>query len=129
MIRYLLSTSAMLMVLNGTAHAESPAPADAADPAKGDVVVVGSRAAPRLRTDTPAPVDVLTGDALREQGFDSLSRVLEALSPSFNYTPAVTSPSAEGTRPATLLQQASTTSPHYARHSCSRSSSPPPTPK
>jgi iron complex outermembrane receptor protein len=102
MIRYLLSTSAMVMALSGTAHAESAAAGDTPDETKRDIVVVGSRAAPRLRTDTSAPVDVLTGEALQAQGFDSLSRVLEALSPSFNYTPSVTSPSAEGTRPATL---------------------------
>lgn len=104
MIRYLLSTSALLTMLCAPAYAQSIALADAADAgtAKGDIVVVGSRAAPRLRTDTSAPVDVLSGDTLRAQGFDSMSRILEALSPSFNYTPAVTSPSAEGTRPATL---------------------------
>jgi iron complex outermembrane receptor protein len=101
MIRYLLSTSAALIVLGGTAQAQTASDAQTSD-RSSDIVVVGSRAAPRLRTDTSAPVDVLTGEALRDQGYDSLSRVLEALSPSFNYAPSVTSPSAEGTRPATL---------------------------
>lgn len=107
MIRKLLSTSAAIVMLAGGAYAqaagvENPRPDEDVDAHGSDIVVVGSRAAPRLRTDTPAPVDVLTGETLRDQGFDSLSRVLEALSPSFNFTPSVTSPSAEGSRPATL---------------------------
>ena len=109
MIRHLLSTGTAILLLSGASQAgaqsaasTSPDQAAGDDTAKGDIVVIGSRGAPRLRTDTSAPVDVLSGEALRAQGFDNMNRILEALSPSFNYAPAVTSPSAEGSRPATL---------------------------
>ncbi len=66
------------------------------------LVVVGSRGAPRLVTDSPAPVDVWTGEALAARGFNDLTKVLAFLSPSFNYPRASSSPSSVGARPATL---------------------------
>lgn len=104
MNRCLISANILVAVFASSAHAQTVASSEksAEDAQCEDIVVVGSRGAPRLRTDTSAPVDVLTGDALQAQGFDNLTRVLQALSPSFNYVPAVTSPSASGTRPATL---------------------------
>ncbi|MCW6530330.1 TonB-dependent receptor [Sphingomonas sp. MMSM20] len=104
MIRQLCLTSAALALGTATAARAQSAPDPQAPNAEAstDIVVVGSRGTPRLRTDTPAPVDVLSGDTLTDQGADNLTRALSALSPSFNFVPAVTSPSAAGTRPATL---------------------------
>jgi len=105
MIRHLLLTSAALALATASA-ARAQSASDPQESASkvdsSEIVVVGSRGTPRLRTDTPAPVDVLSGDTLTDQGADNLSRALSALSPSFNFVPAVTSPSAEGTRPVTL---------------------------
>ncbi len=102
MIRTILPSGTILLLTATAAHAQTALQPPATPQDSADIVVVGSRAAPRLRTDTPAPVDVLSGDTLEAQGFDNLARTLEFLSPSFNYVPATTSPSAEGTRPATL---------------------------
>ena len=49
-----------------------------------EIVVVGSRAAGRVVADSPAPVDVISAEALQAQGFADLSRALQVLSPSFN---------------------------------------------
>ena len=102
MIRTILPAGTIILLGATAAQGQTTPLATRAGDAATDVVVVGSRAAPRLRTDTPAPVDVLSGDTLEAQGSDNLARKLESLSPSFNYVPATTSPSAEGTRPATL---------------------------
>lgn len=68
----------------------------------GEVVVVGSRGAPRLATETASPVDVFTGDQLAERGFNDLSKVLQFVSPSFNFPRSSTGPSSANTRSATL---------------------------
>ena len=67
-----------------------------------ELVVVGSRGAPRLATETSAPVDVLSGADMAARGFNDLTKILEFLSPSFNYPRASSSPSSGGARPATL---------------------------
>jgi iron complex outermembrane receptor protein len=66
------------------------------------VVVVGSRGEPRLATETPAPIDVLSGEELAARGHNDLTKVLEFLSPSFNYPRSSSGPSVAGARPATL---------------------------
>lgn len=67
-----------------------------------DMVVIGSRAAPRVATESAAPVDVLSGAELASRGYDSLTKVLEFLSPSFDYPRSASGPSIAGARPATL---------------------------
>lgn len=73
-----------------------------ADPPVEDIVVVGSRAAPRLVTDSAVPVDVLSGQTLAARGDVELAKVLNFLSPSFNYPRSSSGPSVAGARPATL---------------------------
>jgi len=77
-------------------------PAWAEEPGVAELVVVGSRGAPRLATETAAPVDVLSGDAVAARGHNDLTKVLEFLSPSFNYPRTSSGPSVAGARPATL---------------------------
>ena len=67
-----------------------------------EIVVVGSRAAGRVVADSPAPVDVISAEALQAQGFADLSRALQVLSPSFNYPRSATAPSAANTRAVSL---------------------------
>jgi iron complex outermembrane receptor protein len=83
-----------------------PVAAQTADSSKeaddGDIVVVGSRAAPRLVTDSAVPVDVLSQEALSARGDSDLSKILTSLSPSFNFPRTSSGPSVAGARPATL---------------------------
>lgn len=67
-----------------------------------EIVIVGSRAAPRLVTDSAVPVDVLGKDMLSARGDSDLSKVLTFLSPSFNFPRSSSGPSVAGARPATL---------------------------
>jgi iron complex outermembrane receptor protein len=91
-----LASSAMAMCAPGLALAQVTA-ADV-----DEVVVVGSRAAPRVISDSAAPVDVFSSKTLERQGYSDLSRSLQAIAPSLNFTRASTAPSAANTRPATL---------------------------
>lgn len=81
-------------------------PADATeladDPSVQEVVVVGSRGAPRLIADSPAPVDVIAGDRLTAMGFSDMSKALQFLMPSLNFARTATGPSAANTRAVTL---------------------------
>lgn len=87
----------------GAALAAMAAPAAAQEAGEvATLVVVGSRGEPRLVTDAPAPVDVWSGEELAARGFNDLTKVLEFLSPSFNYPRASSGPSSAGVRPATL---------------------------
>src|SRR3546814_19234365 len=67
-----------------------------------EIVVVGSRGAPRLVTESAVPVDVLSKDALSARGDGELSKILEFLSPSFNFPRSSSGPSVAGARPSTL---------------------------
>lgn len=84
----------------GQAEAQQP-PADD-DETIDRVVVVGSRGEARLVTDSASPVDVFSGEQLAASGYNDLTKVLEFLSPSFNFPRASSGPSAQGARPATL---------------------------
>jgi iron complex outermembrane receptor protein len=67
-----------------------------------EVVVTGSRAAPRAATETSAPVDFISGAVIREKGSYNLAVTLEALEPSVNFPRTATSFSASGTRSFSL---------------------------
>ncbi len=105
-MRSFWALSAVGLALAGPAMAQTtPAttPQDAdRQPVLDDVVVIGSRGAPRVVTDSAAPVDVLSGEQLAARGFNDLSKVLEFLSPSFNYPRSSSGPSIAGARPAML---------------------------
>jgi iron complex outermembrane receptor protein len=90
------------LVLGAAAVAAGAARAEDAATGVDELVVVGSRAAPRAATQSASPVDVITRDDLKRRGFTDLTRILETLEPSFNFPPVASSPTAAGTRPATL---------------------------
>lgn len=96
MRRTMLCGTAGLALLAGQANAQG-APEEL-----GELVVVGSRGAPRLATETSAPVDVFTGEELAARGFNDLSKVLQFVSPSFNFPRSSTGPSSANTRSASL---------------------------
>lgn len=91
-----LCGAAGLALLAGSAWAQVPVEE------LGELVVIGSRGAPRLATETPAPVDVFGGEQLAARGFNDLSKILQFVSPSFNFPRSSTGPSSANTRSATL---------------------------
>ncbi|MBN8808390.1 MAG: TonB-dependent receptor [Sphingomonas sp.] len=76
------------------------APADQ-DPAK-DVIVTGSRIPGRTIADSPVPIDVIGGDALKNSGYTETSKVLNQLVPSFNFPQPSLTDGTDSLRPATL---------------------------
>ena len=97
MRRNILCGAAGLALMAGQAWAEAPPEGEV-----GELVVVGSRGAPRLATETSSPVDVFSGEELAARGFNDLSKVLQFVSPSFNFPRSATGPSAANTRSASL---------------------------
>ncbi|MGE0621741.1 MAG: TonB-dependent receptor plug domain-containing protein [Pseudomonadales bacterium] len=67
-----------------------------------EVVVVGSRRAGRSATDSPVPVDVVTGEDFENQGTSDMDDMLRNLLPSYNVQRFPISDAATLTRPATL---------------------------
>jgi len=67
-----------------------------------EVVVVGSRRAGRTATDSPVPVDVVSGDDFQNMGTSDMDDMLRNLLPSYNVQTEEISDAATITRPATL---------------------------
>ncbi|MEQ8860571.1 MAG: TonB-dependent receptor [Pseudomonadales bacterium] len=67
-----------------------------------EVVVVGSRRAGRTATDSPVPVDVVSGDDFQNMGTSDMDDMLRNLLPSYNVQRLPISDAATITRPATL---------------------------
>ena len=67
-----------------------------------DVVVTGSRVPGRTIADSPVPVDVIGGDALRTSGQTETNKVLNQLVPSFNFPQPSLTDGTDSLRPATL---------------------------
>ncbi|MGH9382342.1 MAG: TonB-dependent receptor plug domain-containing protein [Thermoanaerobaculia bacterium] len=67
-----------------------------------EIVVVGSRAQPRSRTDSMVPVDVISAQEIAQQGDTDLSNLLRNLAPSYNVNSQPISDAATVVRPANL---------------------------
>ena len=67
-----------------------------------EVVVLGSRRAPRSATDSAVPVDVIGGDDFVNQGETDLSNLLRNVVPSYNVNTQAISDAATLVRPANL---------------------------
>jgi iron complex outermembrane receptor protein len=88
------------------AHAQAaqsrPAAGQGSDSEPTEVVITGTRVQSRTRLDTLAPVDVLSSQALTQQGTTELAQALSTMAPSLDFPrPSIT----DGTdiiRPATL---------------------------
>lgn len=97
----LLCGTALLLTL-GTLTAPM-ASAQERSTAKEDVVIVtGTRVEARSATDTPAPVDVVSGSELLNQGDNDAVNLLRTLVPSFNATTHPISDAATLIRPVNL---------------------------
>ena len=67
-----------------------------------EVVVVGSRRPGRTATDSPVPVDVVSGDDFENMGTSDMDDMLRNLLPSYNVAQQSISDAATITRPANL---------------------------
>ena len=80
-----LCTLSSSLVLLGSMAAVAPAAyGQQATPQVEEVVVTGSRGAPRSALDSPAPIDVIGASDFREQGTTDINDLLRNLVPSFN---------------------------------------------
>lgn len=80
-----LCTLSSSLVLLGSMAAVAPAAyGQQATPQVEEVVVTGSRGAPRSALDSPAPIDVIGASDFREQGTNDINDLLRNLVPSFN---------------------------------------------
>jgi iron complex outermembrane receptor protein len=66
------------------------------------IAIVGSHINGRTVTELPVPVDIISGDSLRESGHTNLGQVLQALVPSFNFSRSAISDGSDVLQPATL---------------------------
>lgn len=77
--------------------------ADASTPGGGgDIVVTGTRAPGRSRLDTASPVDVLSGNSLRQQGTTELAQALANIAPSIDFPRSSATDATDAIRPASL---------------------------
>ena len=94
-----VNTIAAAIIAGSTAL---PTVAFAADEALEEVVVLGSRGAPRTIAESPVPVDVLTAEELGKTGSSDLLMQLQAAIPSLNVHLQPISDAASMIRPANL---------------------------
>ncbi|MEM9103624.1 MAG: TonB-dependent receptor [Pseudomonadota bacterium] len=66
------------------------------------IVVVGSRSAPRSITESPVPVDVITGEEFENNASSDLNSILSSVVPSYNVNTQPISDAATLVRPANL---------------------------
>ena len=94
---------AVCMSLAGTS---SIAQANASEGAENSdierIVTVGTRMSNRTVADSPAPIDIISADAIKNSGATSTPDMLRKLAPSFNMTNTTTSDGQDLMRPASL---------------------------
>jgi iron complex outermembrane recepter protein len=81
---------------------DAPANQSATDDQNKDIVVTGTRVVGRSRLDTASPVDVLSGNSLRQQGTAELSQSLAAVAPSIDFPRSAITGGTDSIRPVTL---------------------------
>ena len=99
--QWLLGAAGMTALAAGPAFGQVKTQ-DGASGQVSELVVIGSRGAPRLATDTAVPVDALNAESLTARGQNDLTKTLEFMSPSFNYPRTSSGPSSTGARSFTL---------------------------
>jgi iron complex outermembrane receptor protein len=66
------------------------------------IAIVGSHINGRTVKELPVPVDIISGDILRNSGHTNLGQILQALVPSFNFSRSAISDGSDVLQPATL---------------------------
>jgi len=96
----LLSATLILAPMATSAQAQQVG-ADAGDD-QGDIIVTGTRTQGRTRLDSIAPIDVLSGNSLRQQGTSEVGAALATVAPSIDFPRNAAVDGTDSIRPATL---------------------------
>ncbi len=98
----LLITAALILppLLATPAHAQQPATDTAEE--QPEIIVTGTRAQGRTKLDSIAPIDVLSGNSLRQQGTTEIGAALAAVAPSIDFPRNAAVDGTDSIRPATL---------------------------
>ncbi|MBL4764756.1 MAG: TonB-dependent receptor [Colwellia sp.] len=104
-VKFKHSTLALAVCLS-LASTSSIAQENAADGAENSdierIVTVGTRMSNRTVADSPAPIDIISAEAIRNSGATSTPDMLRKLAPSFNMNNTTTSDGQDLMRPASL---------------------------
>ena len=104
-----IAASSIALAASHAAFAQETPPApdsaaaaeDQAAPGQ-EIIVTGTRVAGRTKLDTASPVDVLSGNSLRQQGTTELGAALAAVAPSIDFPRPSAVDGTDAIRPATL---------------------------
>jgi iron complex outermembrane receptor protein len=97
----LLLTAALISAPMATSAYAQQTGADDADD-QPEIVVTGTRVQGRTRLDSIAPIDVLSGASLRQQGTTELGAALSTVTPSIDFPRSSAVDGTDSIRPATL---------------------------
>lgn len=98
-----VSFAAMSIALIATPATAFAQAADEEEAARNpDLIVIGTRRTDRTVSDSPVPIDIISGDALTDSGFTEVNRLLNQLVPSFNFPQPSLTDGTDSVRPATL---------------------------
>jgi len=104
-VKFKHSTLALAVCLS-LAGTSSIAQANAAESAENSdierIITVGTRMSNRTVADSPAPIDIISADAIKNSGATSTPDMLRKLAPSFNMNNTTTSDGQDLMRPASL---------------------------
>jgi len=104
-VKFKHSTLALAVCLS-LAGTSSIAHANAAESAENSdierIITVGTRMSNRTVADSPAPIDIISADAIKNSGATSTPDMLRKLAPSFNMNNTTTSDGQDLMRPASL---------------------------
>lgn len=101
-LRYTVLASGILLALSAQAQQGQEANKSDKEKTLETMVVTGSRAHGHTASETPAPVDIITAEQLRETGALEVGQILQQLEPSFNFSRTWISDGTDIIRPATL---------------------------
>ena len=96
------SVATIAMAVAAPAFAQQPREGELADASTDVVITVGTRRGERSASDTPAPIDVVDGSELLNQGDNDIQNILRTSVPSYNVNTQPISDAATIVRPANL---------------------------
>lgn len=99
------AVSAASLIASGAYAQTRPAASAAASADVSELVVTGSRAEPKSRLETIAPVDVVTAQTLEQRGSTELASALAAIVPSLDFPRPSNTDGTDSVRPLTLRGQ------------------------
>ena len=101
-VRLLSGAAFALMIVPSAVFAQDSQPSAGAPTSGDEIVVTGTRAVGRSRLDSPSPIDVLSGNAIRNQGTTELGAALSQVTPSLDLPRSSAVDGTDSVRPATL---------------------------